>query len=101
MEVVRDHRHCISWRQDGKGATAMHNRDCCPVCHGTGTLVPLGTRLDHPHRWMPWVTATTHLFLCEQCDALIETRTQARVEMSTPEVAAMIGGERVLAISAA
>lgn len=82
----------------------MNNSDCCPVCHRAGTLVPLGTRQDHPHRWMPWVTATTHLFLCEHCDALIETRTQAHVEpkgMSTPEVAAIIGGEHILAISAA
>lgn len=87
----------------------MHNHDRCPACHRVGTLIPLGARLDHPHRWLPWVSATTHLFLCDHCDALIETRMQTPVEAHEARrmpiqdggVSAMIGGERVLAISAA
>ena len=81
----------------------MNNRDFCPACMQTGTLIPLGTRLDHPHRWMPWVTTATHLFLCDHCDALIEARLPAQLEarLPTQDVAAMLGGERVLAVSAA
>jgi hypothetical protein len=45
---------------------------CCPACGQPDTLIPLGSRDDHPHRWRWWSTALTLLYLCERCDVLLE-----------------------------
>ena len=45
---------------------------CCPVCGQSDTLILLGSRDDHPHRWRWWRTALTLLYLCERCDVLLE-----------------------------
>jgi hypothetical protein len=44
----------------------------CPACRQPDALVALGTRLDRPRRWKPWITALTHLYICAQCHALVE-----------------------------
>ena len=48
--------------------------DSCPACGQHNALIALGGRWDHPHRWRFWITALTHLYLCEECDALVEVR---------------------------
>ena len=50
----------------------MEIRDSCPACGHPAALLPLGTRYDRVHRWRPWTTTLTHLYLCDQCDALLE-----------------------------
>ena len=45
---------------------------CCPACGQPDTLILLGSRDDHPHRWRWWSTAITLLYLCERCDVLVE-----------------------------
>ena len=45
---------------------------CCPACGQSDTLILLGSRDDHPHRWRWWSTAITLLYLCERCDVLLE-----------------------------
>jgi hypothetical protein len=35
-----------------------------------GTLLP-SFRWGRVHRWRPWTTTLTHLYLCDQCDALL------------------------------
>ena len=45
---------------------------CCPTCGRADTLILLGSRDDHPHRWRWWSTAITLLYLCERCDVLLE-----------------------------
>ena len=52
----------------------MDDFDICPACGQRNSLIALGVRWDHPHRWRFWITALTHLYLCEGCDALIEVR---------------------------
>jgi hypothetical protein len=54
-------------RPDYRGDSA-HS---CPACGQRGALIALGTRYDHPHRWRPWVTTRTPLYLCERCAALV------------------------------
>ena len=43
----------------------------CPCCRQPDTLIPLGVRYDHPHRWRPWTIRLTQLYLCEHCEALL------------------------------
>ena len=50
----------------------METRDSCPACGRPAALLPLGARYDRLHRWRPWTTTLTRLYLCEQCDALLE-----------------------------
>lgn len=45
----------------------------CPICGPRAVLIPLGTRLDRPHRWRPWVIVETQLALCPQCEAIAAT----------------------------
>jgi hypothetical protein len=45
---------------------------CCPACGQSDTLILLGSRDDRPQRWQWWSTALTLLYLCEQCDVLLE-----------------------------
>jgi hypothetical protein len=42
------------------------------ACGQPETLIPLGSRDDHSHRWRLWSTAITLLYLCERCDVLLE-----------------------------
>ena len=49
----------------------METIHSCPACRQPGALVALGTRRDRLHRWRPWVTTITHLYLCERCDAIV------------------------------
>jgi hypothetical protein len=51
-------------------ASQVETRDSCPACGHPAALLLLGTRSDHLHRWRPWTTTLTHLYLCAQCDAL-------------------------------
>jgi hypothetical protein len=51
----------------------------CPACGRRDTLIALGVRWDHPHHWRFWITALMHLYLCEECDALIEVRNATAV----------------------
>ena len=63
----------------------MHMASCCPVCARHSTLIALGTRRDRPHRWRPWITTLTHLYLCGRCDAIVAQRTaHALVPESVP-----------------
>jgi hypothetical protein len=55
----------------------VETRDSCPACGHPAALLPLGTRYDRLHRWQPWTTTLTRLYLCEQCDALLEVRDTA------------------------
>ena len=50
----------------------MDTLPCCPTCGRPDTLILLGSRDDHPHRWLWWSTALTLLYLCERCDVLLE-----------------------------
>jgi hypothetical protein len=43
----------------------------CPACGQRDALLALGIRYGHPHRWRPWVTVLTPLYLCESCEALV------------------------------
>lgn len=45
----------------------------CPICGPQAVLIPLGARLDRPHRWRPWVVVETQLALCPHCDAIAAT----------------------------
>jgi hypothetical protein len=56
----------------GRRGTTMDTVLCCPACGQPDTLILLGSRDDHPHRWRWWSTALTLLYLCEQCDVLLE-----------------------------
>jgi hypothetical protein len=44
----------------------------CPGCGRPDALIGLGERRDRPHRWRPWVSTVTLIYLCAQCDALVE-----------------------------
>lgn len=48
-------------------ATLSH----CPACTQPDTLITLGVRYERPHRWRPWVTTLTQLYLCAHCEALV------------------------------
>jgi hypothetical protein len=50
----------------------MDTLQCCPACGQPDTLILLGSRDDRPQRWRWWSTAITLLYLCEQCDVLLE-----------------------------
>lgn len=52
----------------------MQTMSPCPACGQPDALIALGTRYDHPHRWRPWVTTLTRLYLCDRCEALAEVR---------------------------
>lgn len=43
----------------------------CPVCGQANAFEALGVRYEHPHRWQPWRTTSTALFLCTCCGALV------------------------------
>lgn len=45
--------------------------DACPACGRAEALLALGARYDRPHRWRPWITARTDLYLCDRCDAIV------------------------------
>jgi hypothetical protein len=45
--------------------------EACPVCGCAEPLLALGARYDRPHRWRPWITARTDLYLCDRCDAIV------------------------------
>jgi hypothetical protein len=49
----------------------------CPGCGRPDALIGLGERRDRPHRWRPWVSTVTLIYLCAQCDALVEERRQS------------------------
>lgn len=49
----------------------METMDLCPACRGSNALLALGTRLDRPYRWRPWITRSTELYLCDNCDAIV------------------------------
>jgi hypothetical protein len=51
---------------------SMKTLDRCPACGHPDTLLALGARYERPHRWRPWVTAATPLFLYDRCDAIVE-----------------------------
>lgn len=51
---------------------SMDTMYCCPACGQPHALIALGTRRDRPHRWRWWVTTRTYLYLCNDCDALVE-----------------------------
>jgi hypothetical protein len=57
----------------------------CPACGQRTALIALGVRWDHPHHWRFWITALMHLYLCEECDALIEVRNATAVRDRAPE----------------
>lgn len=46
----------------------------CPVCGQYGALIALGKRIDHPYRWRRWARVITDLYLCDNCDALVEVQ---------------------------
>ncbi len=50
----------------------------CPACGQDAALVPLGARVDRPHRWRPWVVVTTQLALCMHCGELAATEESSR-----------------------
>ena len=57
------------------GVMTTHEADdygTCPTCGGPKALVPLGDRIDHPHRWLPWTRSTVHIALCVRSGATIE-----------------------------
>ena len=45
----------------------------CPICGPQAVLIPLGARVDRPHRWRPWVVVESQLALCPRCDAIAAT----------------------------
>lgn len=57
----------------------MDTLHCCPACGQPDTLILLGSRDDRPHGWRWWRTASTPLYLCERCDALLEHRSSSRL----------------------
>src|SRR5207247_11392458 len=57
----------------------MDTRGSCPACGHPDALLALGARRDRLHRWRPWNTTITCLYLCDQCEALVE-----RGEMDSP-----------------
>ena len=57
----------------------------CPACGQRTALIALGMRWAHPHRWWFWITAPMHLYLCEECDALIEVHNTTAVTDTAPE----------------
>jgi hypothetical protein len=56
---------------------------CCPACGQPDTLILLGSRDDRPNRWRWWSTALTLLYLCEQCDELLEVGAPGAAPIST------------------
>lgn len=54
----------------------------CPICGPQAVLIPLGARLDRPHRWRPWVVVETQLALCPHCDAIAATDVTAAASIS-------------------
>lgn len=50
----------------------MDTREACPACGDADALLALGIRQDRPHRWWPWLSRATYLYLCDHCDALVE-----------------------------
>ena len=59
---------------------------CCPACGQPNTLILLGSRDDRPHHWRWWSTASTLLYLCEQCDVLLEVRAAPEPRLSPRRV---------------
>jgi DNA-directed RNA polymerase subunit RPC12/RpoP len=57
----------------------------CPACGQRNALIALGVRWDHPHHWRFWISALMHLYLCAECDALIEVRNATAVRGTAPE----------------
>jgi hypothetical protein len=55
----------------------METRDSCPACGHPAALLPLGTRYNRLHRWRPWTITLMGLYLCEQCDTLLEVGDRA------------------------
>ena len=64
----------------------MDTLHCCPACGQPDRLILLGSRDDHPHRWRWWSTAITLLYLCEQCDVLLEIGTAPEPRLSPRRV---------------
>ena len=60
---------------------------CCPACGQPDTLILLGSRDDRPQRWRWWSTALTLLYLCEQCDVLLEIGAAPEPHLSPRRVA--------------
>ena len=52
----------------------MEKQRACSICGQPAALIPLGVRYGYPHRWRPWITTRTHLYLCACCDALVLER---------------------------
>ncbi len=44
----------------------------CPTCDTAAAMVPLGTRVDHPRRWLRWARTVTHIYICTRCCAVAE-----------------------------
>lgn len=64
----------------------------CPNCGQDTPLIALGVRGERPHRWRPWVTALTLLYLCDRCDALIEARQPAHDATAQTEMRGVTAG---------
>lgn len=60
-----------------KPTDEMDAAEICPQCGGRNTIVPVGSRLDHPLRLLRRATVTTYIYMCTQCGAVsevVETR---------------------------
>ena len=68
----------------------MDTLHCCPACGQPDTLILLGSRDDHPHRWRWWSTAITLLYLCEQCDELLEVGAAPEPRRSPRRIASVL-----------
>jgi hypothetical protein len=55
----------------------------CPACGRDAALIPLGARVDRPHRWRPWVVVVTQLALCTCCGELAATEESTRPHVTS------------------
>lgn len=74
----------------------MATMNPCPTCGRPDTLLALGVRYDHPHRWRPWITARTQLYLCDHCEELVAVP-ETRDAEHTPHVRPWIQQNRAQA----
>lgn len=62
--------------------------ETCPACGCAEPLLALGARYDRPHRWRPWITARTDLYLCDRCDAIVTVAATTTATIETHAIPA-------------
>lgn len=44
----------------------------CPHCSAADQLIPLGERYDYRRFWLRWASSVTYIYLCDDCDRIVE-----------------------------